>query len=256
MRYKHDCKICKPLGEFEKYDLYFCTETSGSKTVVARFSNALEDYISGLALTDNSPPLAEAKKRAIAQGYLKGENMIATNNSPLIYDHFMYNPILTQYIRENNDRLTNKPRTKIGIIRAFKVSPEEINENCVDPYFEKRKPIVIIVHAKTHLGYDEFDIDKGENICYDRCLFVIKSLSGIVAKRKKYMSEMPSKQILKYYKEMYERARRYFKDCDEIVNYYDVFEYIPDPKEEFINDFKFKNLKLLLDNVEEVNEEV
>ena len=73
MRYKHDCKICKSLGEFEKYDLYFCTETSGSKTVVARFSNRPEDYISGLAIVNDNPPLAEAKKRAIEKGYLKGD---------------------------------------------------------------------------------------------------------------------------------------------------------------------------------------
>ena len=25
-RYQHDCEECKPLGEFEEYDLYFCEQ--------------------------------------------------------------------------------------------------------------------------------------------------------------------------------------------------------------------------------------
>jgi len=66
-RYQHDCDQCKPLGEHEEYDLYFC-EQNGSPTVIARFG--LDgDYLSGLPVS-NSGVLFVAKTRAIAAGLL------------------------------------------------------------------------------------------------------------------------------------------------------------------------------------------
>lgn len=68
-RFKHDCKLCVYLGEYEKYDLYYCEP---GNNVISRFGNNGEDYNSGLvfATPDGFDPLYEAKKRAIDKGYL------------------------------------------------------------------------------------------------------------------------------------------------------------------------------------------
>lgn len=70
-RFKHDCDVCKYLGRYEKYDLYFCKT---EPTVIGRFSNKGADYISGMlfATADRSKPLYEAKMRAIKYGLLVG----------------------------------------------------------------------------------------------------------------------------------------------------------------------------------------
>jgi hypothetical protein len=71
-RYRHDCEDCKPLGQFEQYDLYFCEQGFNGQlnTVIARFSDRGADYISGLCFADQIPAIGEAKKRAEAQGYI------------------------------------------------------------------------------------------------------------------------------------------------------------------------------------------
>ncbi len=68
-RFKHDCDICKYLGMYEEYDLYFC---ENEPTVIARYSSNGPDYMSGLmfATENRSKPLYEAKKLAIQQGLI------------------------------------------------------------------------------------------------------------------------------------------------------------------------------------------
>ncbi len=72
MKYKHDCTECKPLGEFNNTDLYFCDQR-GIPTVISRRSDRGSDYESGMrfATKDGSPELYEAKLRAIKKGYIK-----------------------------------------------------------------------------------------------------------------------------------------------------------------------------------------
>ena len=69
MRYEHDCEKCKPLGEFQEFDLYFCEQALGGKTVIAR-SGPEGEYVSGMSFADSMPELGEAKRRAIAAGLL------------------------------------------------------------------------------------------------------------------------------------------------------------------------------------------
>ena len=69
MRYEHDCANCKPLGEFDEFDLYFCEQGGVGPTVIARFGPD-GDYFSGMCFADAMPELGEAKRRAIAAGLL------------------------------------------------------------------------------------------------------------------------------------------------------------------------------------------
>lgn len=71
MRYQHDCCKCKPLGEFGDADLYYCNaQLIGGETVIARYSDDGADYQSGLCLAEKIPALGEAKRRAIAAGFM------------------------------------------------------------------------------------------------------------------------------------------------------------------------------------------
>lgn len=74
--FKHDCKDCKPLGQFEdpklgQVDLYFCSQGRFGDTVIARYGNEPHQYQSGLAFADTIPALNEAKDRAIKLEYIK-----------------------------------------------------------------------------------------------------------------------------------------------------------------------------------------
>lgn len=55
-RYVHGCSKCVFLGQYDKYDLYFCTGTE--TTLVCRFGNDGSDYASGMvfALVDDPEP--------------------------------------------------------------------------------------------------------------------------------------------------------------------------------------------------------
>lgn len=57
-RFLHDCSSCAFLGQFEKYDLYWCTSPSGPTfaSLIARYSSDGPDYIS------HHPPGAYAHK--------------------------------------------------------------------------------------------------------------------------------------------------------------------------------------------------
>ena len=71
MRFQHDCEKCKPLGEFEGADLYYCeAQLIGGPTVIARHSSDGADYQSGMVFADKIPALGEARNRAIAAGYM------------------------------------------------------------------------------------------------------------------------------------------------------------------------------------------
>jgi hypothetical protein len=56
--YKHDCKF---LGSYNQADLYFCP--GGFSTILARFSNAPSDYISGTVIAkESSFPTVHSKE--------------------------------------------------------------------------------------------------------------------------------------------------------------------------------------------------
>lgn len=79
--FSHDCSTCVYLGEFvrekEYFDLYFCHQGSkNSPTLLARFSDAGPDYLSGLIFgkmdqDDPDSPLGEAYRRARSKDLVK-----------------------------------------------------------------------------------------------------------------------------------------------------------------------------------------
>ena len=73
-RYKHDCNKCHFLGQYEKYDLYFCPK---EPTVVARYSNEGDgyNYNSGMvfAITSSHHHYREALIRALRISEFKGK---------------------------------------------------------------------------------------------------------------------------------------------------------------------------------------
>jgi len=78
MRYQHDCSECKPLGQYQNYDLYFCDK--GGATIIARYGESETEYTSGLRLAETSPPLKITspplkitKLMAVEAGFLKGD---------------------------------------------------------------------------------------------------------------------------------------------------------------------------------------
>ena len=68
MRFTHDCTGCTALGEFEEFDLYHCMQGGASPTVLARYGDSGEQYLSGLAFADHIPSLGEAARRAAELG--------------------------------------------------------------------------------------------------------------------------------------------------------------------------------------------
>jgi hypothetical protein len=94
--HQHDCDKCAYLGRLERaaqvfpsvvpnneawdqvfginekkeIDLYYCAQGS-LPTVVARYSDDPDDYESGLAVADQYPDLAVAKKLAQARGLVE-----------------------------------------------------------------------------------------------------------------------------------------------------------------------------------------
>ena len=77
VRYTHDCKLCVYLGQYGKYDMYFCEQRSTSRygrtvrspTLVARYSDYGPDYISGLPPRVNGVLLI-AEELAIRKGLI------------------------------------------------------------------------------------------------------------------------------------------------------------------------------------------
>ena len=74
MRYRHTCANCKPLGQYDKYDLYYCA--GFEEPVLARFSDKPADYMSAPACiveAGEGYPLRIAKQRAIDLGVYTGD---------------------------------------------------------------------------------------------------------------------------------------------------------------------------------------
>ena len=90
--FKHDCGRCDYLGDYKAVnpndvlqtrmvDLYFCGEGDFTWTVIARYGNSGEEYMSGNAFAyGQSEPLTVAAKRAIKQGLLTEEKYNDNNN--------------------------------------------------------------------------------------------------------------------------------------------------------------------------------
>lgn len=64
-RYTHDCEKCMYLGNFEKYDLYWCMQGVNIPTVIARYGDEGSEYTSGWEI--DVPPLNEARLRVFKQ---------------------------------------------------------------------------------------------------------------------------------------------------------------------------------------------
>lgn len=67
--YEHDCEVCRFLGHFEDFDMYFCPQ-DGRPTVIVRDGNRPEHYISGLAFATQDQRLALAYARAHQKGLI------------------------------------------------------------------------------------------------------------------------------------------------------------------------------------------
>lgn len=278
MRYKHDCEMCKPLGEFGKWDLYFCNQggSIAMPTVVARSSSNYPDNKSGLQFADLDTELKEAKKRAIEKGYLNKDL-----SSTAILNDIGFIPIQTvnldgksikevlsvnnyqtelmEYIRLNKYKKDGiSSRTKVGMIIATKIEAEYFNEDCKNTGYYRKTPFVIIVHSKVRSNSDDvFNLDKAYDICESKLDYVYKILTGENQRRFKDFQDRPSRDIMKYYLDMEDRSRRYFKDCKEVIMYHDVFNYKHIKKETTVDnplfldindkDFSYKNLKMIIE---------
>jgi len=71
-RYKHDCNSCVFLGQYAIADLYACIHNGRISTVIARYSDRINDYASGLSAVreDGIVVLIEAFRLAVLKGYL------------------------------------------------------------------------------------------------------------------------------------------------------------------------------------------
>lgn len=130
------------------------------------------------------------------------------------------NMYLTQYIKSESGK-------RCGLIETFKINVDDFNDNyCINSDYHVSKPFVLITHSKVNPNSEDvFNVDKAYHICDSRSEYMLRVLGGQLKPRVKHIYKMPSTKIINYYKDMYERARRYYKDCDIITRYYDMFEY-------------------------------
>ena len=62
-RFTHDCDGCRFLGQFERFDLYFCQKCDGG-SVIARYGDEGDEYASAPHFIDSPiEPLREAWRR-------------------------------------------------------------------------------------------------------------------------------------------------------------------------------------------------
>ena len=113
---------------------------------------------------------------------------------------------LTKYIR--------KSRKKVGAIRAHKIqlTPSD-------------KTIIFITHAKVHSKKDKFNKSMMTHVLDSRCIHMYNILYNNKNVRIKDIKSCPP-YLTKLYKELEERSRKYFRDCDEIYLYINMFDYI------------------------------
>jgi len=93
-KFDHECESCLYLGRFLKHDLYACRDQQKTKTistVLARYGNEDNEYISGLELaflygslelnSKSSSILFEALKRATAHNLKPPESYLKRGES-------------------------------------------------------------------------------------------------------------------------------------------------------------------------------
>lgn len=113
-RYVHDCDSCIYLGQYKKYDLYYC---SGEYTIVCRYSDEGPDYTSGIvfAVTEKLPDNYQVElthyQVALIRALRKSDK-IKTE----IYDYF------SEYHEQNNPDIFKR------FLKLFRMSfsPKEI----------------------------------------------------------------------------------------------------------------------------------
>jgi hypothetical protein len=113
---------------------------------------------------------------------------------------------LTKYIRKSNK--------KVGAIRAHKIqlTPGD-------------KAVVFITHAKAHSKMDKFNKSMMTYILDNRCLYMYKILYYSKNIRVKDINSCPQ-YLKRLYMELEERSRKYFRDCNEIYSYINMFDYV------------------------------
>lgn len=67
--FAHVCESCRFLGRVDGSDLYFC-DSGQRKTIVARHSNEVGDYTSGLILDGVDPLITKGANIARERGYI------------------------------------------------------------------------------------------------------------------------------------------------------------------------------------------
>ena len=68
--FNHNCPTCIPLGSHNGKDLYFCEQPASVKTVLARYGDGDNEYLSGILAAKFDEDLAEALNRAKQAGLI------------------------------------------------------------------------------------------------------------------------------------------------------------------------------------------
>jgi len=123
-------------------------------------------------------------------------------------------PTLITHIR-------NKKNQRIGVIRAFKITPKYFNET-YDHNIEN--PIVVIVHSKTNTNVDKWNQEKEDRIIDSRLEFCLTSIKSSIRRNKK-KSQKPTTELIRLYESIERRAIKYFKDCYKFYWYINMFDY-------------------------------
>jgi hypothetical protein len=86
-RYEHDCSDCVYLGQFNKYDLYFCPR---EPTIIARYSNEGSEYTSGIVFGITSdevrPGEAHPLRECLIRALMISDHRHAINEHVVRYE--------------------------------------------------------------------------------------------------------------------------------------------------------------------------
>ena len=113
---------------------------------------------------------------------------------------------LTKYIKKSN--------RKVGAIRAQKITLTPENKN-----------IVFIAHSKAHSKMDKFDKSMMIHILENRYKYMYDIICNKMEYRIKNDKSHPP-QLRRLYEYMFNRSKNYFKDCDLVYQYVNMFNYI------------------------------
>ena len=125
---------------------------------------------------------------------------------------------LTKYIKKSNK--------KVGAIRAQKITFTPENKN-----------VVFIAHSKAHLKMDKFNMSMMTHILESRYKYMYDIICNRMEYRIKNDKSYPP-QLKKLYKYMFNRSKNYFKDCDLVYQYVNMFNYIGDEDKYNINNIE------------------